>query len=105
VTTATKIDETKLHARIMANFQAVLGELYGYTGKPTWNITSLNPSAAPKRLNEFKIGNGAGAWMSLTTGASGPDVYSFVEWFGACDHEAAVEMLDRVVGTIERSKA
>jgi hypothetical protein len=102
---ASKIDETKLQSAIMANFHAVLSQLYGYDGRPTHNIKYLNPSAAPKRLAEFQIGDLAGAWMSRSTGDHGDSVIDFVMWFGSCERAAAVELLQRLVDNIESEKA
>ncbi len=100
-----KLNEAAVNRAVLANLPAVLNELYCYTGRPTSNITDLNPSAPPKRLREFRIGDGNGAWRSHSTGDGGPDLTSFVMWFGSCERPAAVELLSRLVSRFERAAA
>jgi hypothetical protein len=110
--TPSKLDESKINATatalnvaVLASLPAVLDELFAYNGKPVGEVVGLNPSAPPKRLNGFKIGGGTGAWMNLGTGDSGSSVVDFVEWFGACDHQAAVDLLSRIVTRLEKAAA
>lgn len=95
--TALKLDEARINAAAVAQFEAIYPRLVDYRGSPNWELAGLNPAAGPRRLKRFRRLDRQGGWSDLDGNASGRDLIALVEYLGQTSRERAVEFLAGIV--------
>jgi hypothetical protein len=119
--TADKFDAREINRKAVKHWSILYWCLVDFRGRPLGEIRALNPANEPlvpggvrprglPQLTEFSgvshwenaDGSGPGSWHCRSTGASGPDAISVVQFLAGegCERRVAADFLRRLVDRI-----